>query len=1270
MRPQDVVVAVKLALASPQTRPTYPELAAALELSLSEVHGAVKRATAAGLVNDNRQANRVALLDFLVQGLKSAFVPKRGPLTRGMPTAHGAPPLDKLVGLGAEPPPVWPDPDGTVRGESFAPLYRSVPKAAKKDSKLYQALCLIDALRGGRPRDRALAEEHLRKLMIPAGAPESPPFAKFALNDPRRRQIEEALSRTIGPGTAEFYRSAIELLAAEHPVPATSHLVAHLETEIESSLREVILGVMAVTRGPTGKSAGKRETPLDGGHASSIRSVLAWLEIPIEGPVGTDWLGLTGKDNEEAFSKRRHRDALEPPRPVDWTFWARFEGILVAVLDAFEKRYVSVFERLDQLATKATPNEQDAQELRSRIPQNPVAQAYFFGKLSEPAWIKPLEKVGFFARPPEPIRGPGSVEYPRWPALHYLSRMAAARPDDVARIALEVPPTENFHVRVSLVGIAKALSTKLAEPFVDRIDDWLMIESDHPIAYPLVDNVVGLFEKFAAEGYQQAALRVLAALLRPISQPEDEDRAVFRRDPEARIPGWDLGRTMARLLPTIQGLGEPALRELAKLLDQALAMIHRNGTDEWEDYSWIWRKEIDEHGDNHNDSLLAHLVSVTQDSAIRIIESNSGRLSAIVALFEDEHRRWVLFRRLVLFLLGRFPTFAPDLAAARILDRSCFDLPGPEYARLLRICFKRLSPEQQETILSWIDGGPQFPDSSEGYSDTWRMGWLAVIAESLPEGWRQRYEALKAKHPNEPAADAVPASRGLFVGPTSPFRDEEFAQMTPTQVVDSIGSLKLSSEFGSPEPEGLSRQLARSVEQKPDGYAAAAEDLRQLDPTYLRGALNGLAAAVRSGRPFDWKPVVDLCVWVTSRPRQIPGRKETPFGLDAHWGHARKAVLRLLSEGMNSNSVPIPVECRSGLWPAITTALDDPDGAAEAGEGRDDPMTESLNRVRGIAVRASIEYAGWLARNAASKGLPEEVRRALDVKVSERSHAVRGAFVDQIHALAYHDDAWCALHVRQLFKPDKRGRDVAWETYLRYDRLLSLDVFRALRWRYRIAIEELRSDVALDKRSQELTGAIGNHLGRLYWHGQIAFGDRDRLLDKFLANAPVSVTGGFIEDIGRWLHTDGQPSHEVLVRLKALWAKRSAIGRPEELAAFSWWFSSGCFEEEWSIDTFLSALQALDAPAAGFFPPKFAPKVDERLAEFAPRHLAKVVSCLDLIVKANESGWAILSLRVSARTILAAALTSDDNEVRKVAETTINRLARKGYTEFRDLLRA
>ena len=64
--------------------------------------------------------------------------------------------------MDAEPPPVWPDADGTVRGIEFSPLYKSVPQAAKRDAKLYQLLALVDAIRGGEGPEREAAVRELQ----------------------------------------------------------------------------------------------------------------------------------------------------------------------------------------------------------------------------------------------------------------------------------------------------------------------------------------------------------------------------------------------------------------------------------------------------------------------------------------------------------------------------------------------------------------------------------------------------------------------------------------------------------------------------------------------------------------------------------------------------------------------------------------------------------------------------------------------------------------------------------------------------------------------------------------------------------------------------------------------------------------------------------------------------------------------------------------------------------------------------------------------------
>jgi len=101
------------------------------------------------------------LLEFLVHGVKYAFPPKRGALTRGMPTGYAAPPLNKVIVDSSELPPVWPFAEGTVRGEAFEPLYPSVPQAAARDARLYELLALVDAIRDGRARERNLAAKEL-----------------------------------------------------------------------------------------------------------------------------------------------------------------------------------------------------------------------------------------------------------------------------------------------------------------------------------------------------------------------------------------------------------------------------------------------------------------------------------------------------------------------------------------------------------------------------------------------------------------------------------------------------------------------------------------------------------------------------------------------------------------------------------------------------------------------------------------------------------------------------------------------------------------------------------------------------------------------------------------------------------------------------------------------------------------------------------------------------------------------------------------------------
>lgn len=62
-------------------------------------------------------------------------------------------------------PPVWPDKNGTECGMTLHPLYPTTPRAAAANPRLYELLVLVDSLRAGNPRERALALQEFEQRL-------------------------------------------------------------------------------------------------------------------------------------------------------------------------------------------------------------------------------------------------------------------------------------------------------------------------------------------------------------------------------------------------------------------------------------------------------------------------------------------------------------------------------------------------------------------------------------------------------------------------------------------------------------------------------------------------------------------------------------------------------------------------------------------------------------------------------------------------------------------------------------------------------------------------------------------------------------------------------------------------------------------------------------------------------------------------------------------------------------------------------------------------
>ncbi|WP_046247199.1 hypothetical protein [Hymenobacter terrenus] len=172
LRPQDVVVLLKLAADGENPQWLGKDLARALSLSPSEVSESLSRCRYSRLLASDPGSYRVhgrALLDFLLHGLPYVFAVHPGPRARGLATGPSAPPLSHTFGV--EPAYVWPLAAGEVWGAAVEPLYPGAAAAAQQDARLHELLALVDALRLGRPRERHLAAKLLEEALVPVSAP-------------------------------------------------------------------------------------------------------------------------------------------------------------------------------------------------------------------------------------------------------------------------------------------------------------------------------------------------------------------------------------------------------------------------------------------------------------------------------------------------------------------------------------------------------------------------------------------------------------------------------------------------------------------------------------------------------------------------------------------------------------------------------------------------------------------------------------------------------------------------------------------------------------------------------------------------------------------------------------------------------------------------------------------------------------------------------------------------------------------------------------------
>lgn len=929
---------------------------------------------------------------------------------------------------------------------------------------------------------------------------------------------------------------------------------------------------------------------------------------------------------------------------------------------------------------------------------------YFFERIQSPDWIRPLADEGLFKEPPQPEREGGYIRFPAWPESRYLVRMASLAPEIVLEVVERIPETENVRVHEDMADAALAMPAELAVQLVVKAKEW----ATSPYQLLLPEKVGALVSHLFRGGFIDEGVELAEVLLAVQPDPRldrleaNDEELPFRITPEpvARFDQWQYERLLEEHLDAWVELGQFKVFDLmSRLLHEALKISTRGQQDAESDYSYFWRPAIEDDPQNAYREVRDLLVTAVRDVAVRLA---AVALNDVVRRLETQP--FEVFTRIALHVLRVTEDTPVTLVAERVTNPDLIDGVGVfhEFWFLVRDGFLDLVEDDRDRVLALIEQGPDVEERRERtppttdeelsrYIEGWKFRRLSILRDVLPPDWKRRLIEMERAHGKLEHPEFLAHMGPVQTGPNSPFESAELSAMSVDELVGFLREWRPSGDWMAPSPEGLSRQLSALVAAAPEKFAAAAVIFRELDPTYVRGLVQGLEQAQKAGHNLSWGPILELAAWVVEQPREIPGRESRYADLDPGWVWTRKAIASLLSAGFDSGGNEMPREYRQPGWSVLLPITEDPEPSpeyeAKYGDHNMEPLTLSINTTRGEAMHAVVRYGLWVHRSvenqhgpghvkAAGFDLMPEVREVLEKHLAvteDPSLAIRGVYGRWFPWLILLDRKWAQDHVRDVF-PSAEDlavlRSAAWNTYIVWCRPYDSS-FEVLYDEYAFAIEHLPSESPSQRRAEDPHEHLAEHIITYYWQGKLPLDDEDNLLGRLFTKASASVRGRAIEFAGRTLwNSPGEVLDRILDRLQQLWEQRLQRARDPnllnemraELSAFGWWIASAKFDQRWMLQQLEEVLRLVGEIDADHL-------AAERLREAAAIEPLRAMTCMRLMVEGDKKGWGVIGWRDTARNAIASALSSADEEARRAAEDVVHALGARGYSEFRELLR-
>ena len=941
---------------------------------------------------------------------------------------------------------------------------------------------------------------------------------------------------------------------------------------------------------------------------------------------------------------------------------------------------------------KAGPTTSDAaKQMGSLVTKRGANFVLFFQKVDDPGWLTHIEAAGFFAHPPP--SEPQDQDHTRWPfwwPVTILSKLVIKSEEEVVRIALRIPKTENPQVLHEITQVAlQAPTVKQSLLLAPRVHDFIQ----HRQPWQALHIGEALVEKWSEPDSPDAinaAVNLARSLLALDQIKNDENETHLRAH----------GRFMARCEPReyrqfVEGclmkLARVAPMKVTAMIGNKLRKIVRieNGVGPgqpvpWKDKSNYWCLDVAHRG-LYDEDARALLVTALAESTEHAVGANPGITQEIVTLLRRQPSQ--IFSRVLWHLAAKRADALKVVIAEEIIKAPYYanEVYDAEFHDMVRAGFRAhgvelLSKDQRAVIFEKILAGPSReeyekfhgPEDTEKFWEGFRQNFilrqLAPFSEVLFGRFAEAFDVLSDHGHNVPAAESYRhriEGRGGTVEQRSPKTVEDLAAMDDESLLGFLNSWK---EVGLHKGDflieisllGLANAFGAVLESDPTRFAAWRDRWKRLvRPIYVGAALTTAEKLVRAGRHDTIPAWLALCRQVVEQPGMVPESGNATSGDSPNWTSIRRNVCDFLEAAVDSKQ-PISQDHRDVVWKLLEVLVlgDDPEleEAYDPNSGLGRPYSVAINRSRSRAIEVAFDTAVW-SDDVSPLNRLLEARFKGKPPLSLPEHALLVINFPRIVAL---DQQWATEHIGAFFprKPSEKWQ-VLFAEYLVHTRAF-IDLWPLLKDEFDHALNNFPAFVSRSSDNQrDQVAAMGQYLFFYYVHGLAPLSGADSLLQRYLRQAGKKKRAGLFGHIGHMLDHAGSLSPDIRERIELFFAQRESARDSNELENFTLWLGSKCLAPKWRLNAYLQLLNKPDGNGSYF-------SETGTLAELVTEEPGLVLTCFEKITASAHRQRHFYLKKEDVQVILRAGLSSLVASIRQSAELSRDNLIKIGQSDYLD----